>query len=203
MKNLTERTNFEIKEEFFKAHVTKLLTLRLVNEYWKMEKFILPYRDKIFRFVLRMLGNEFDAEDVLQELAIKIWKRREKFSELDNKEAWCMTVARNLSIDKIRNRQKRRHIDISEAYDLSDNNKDPFEQLVSDDTMKVLNKWMAKLPENQRTTLHLREIEGMTYKEIAGICSMSLEQVKSNIFRGRKALKELLEKSVLRQKSMV
>ena len=168
-----------------------------------MEKFIIPYKDKIFRFVLRMVNNEFDAEDIMQELAIKIWKYREKFSELDNKEAWSMTVARNLAIDKIRNRNKRRHMDIDQAFDLSDDSKDPYEKLVAEDTMSVLNKWMSKLPENQREVLHLREIEGMTYKEIAEICDMSLEQVKSNIFRGRKALKELLEKSVLRQRSLV
>lgn len=167
-----------------------------------MEKFIVPYKDKIYRFVLRMVNNEFDAEDIMQELAIKIWKYREKFSKLDNKEAWSMTVARNLAIDKIRNRNKRRHMAIEEAYDLSDSNKDPYEKLASDDTMSILQKWMNQLPENQRTTLHLREIDGMTYKEISEICDMSLEQVKSNIFRARKTLKELLEKSVLRQKSM-
>lgn len=166
-----------------------------------MEKFNIPHKNKIYRFVLRMVGNEFDAQDVMQELAIKIWKYREKFSKLDNKEAWSMTVARNLSIDKIRNKNKRRHIDISEAYDLSDSNRNPYEKLASEDTMDILRKWMDKLPENQRETLHLREIEGMTYKEIAEICDMSLEQVKSNIFRGRKALKDLLEKSVLMKKS--
>lgn len=166
-----------------------------------MEKFIVPNKDKIYRFVLRMVKNEFDAEDIMQELAIKIWKYREKFSELENKEAWSMTVARNLAIDKIRNRNKRRHLDIEDAYDLSDSNKNPHEQLAADDTMSILRDYMNKLPENQRTTLHLREIEGMTYKEIADICEMSLEQVKSNIFRARRALKELLERSVLRQRS--
>jgi RNA polymerase sigma-70 factor (ECF subfamily) len=167
-----------------------------------MEKFIIPHRDKIYRFVLRMVGNEFDAEDVMQDLAIKIWKYRDKFEELDNREAWSMTVARNLAIDKIRNRNKRRHINIEEAYDLSDENRDPYESLVSRDTMQVLKKWMDQLPENQRAPLHLREIEGMTYREIADICDMSLEQVKSNIFRGRRALKELLENSILRKKSL-
>lgn len=166
-----------------------------------MEKFIVPYKDKIYRFVLRMVKNEFDAEDIMQELAIKIWKYREKFSKLENKEAWSMTVARNMAIDKIRNSNKRRHMDIEDAYDLSDSNKNPHEQLASLDTMNILRDYMNKLPENQRSTLHLREIEGMTYKEIAEICEMSLEQVKSNIFRARRALKELLEKSVLRQKS--
>ena len=168
-----------------------------------MEKFIIPYKDKIFRFVLRMVGNTYDAEDVLQELAIRIWQRKDKFSELENKEAWCMTVARNLSIDKIRNRKKRQYTDITEAYDLSDQNRDPYEKLASDDTMALLQKWMAKLPENQRAALHLREIEGMTYKEIADIMEVSLEQVKSNIFRGRQALKDMLTKSVLKRKALI
>ena len=163
----------------------------------------MPYKDKIFRFVLRMVGNEFDAEDIMQELSIKIWKRREQFRELENKEAWCMTVARNMAIDKIRAGKKREYIDVSTAYDLSDDDKNPYEKLASNDTMAMLQKWMAKLPENQRSCLHLREIESMTYKEIAETCDMSLEQVKSNIFRARHILKEMLTKSVMKQRSML
>ena len=168
-----------------------------------MEQFLLPYRDKVYRFVLRMVGNEMDAEDIMQELAIRIWKRREAFKVLENPEAWCMTVVRNLAVDKLRNRKKRQYIEVTEAYDVSDNNRDPYEQVVAEDMMETLRKWMNQLPENQRMTLHLREVEGLTYQEIAEICDMSLEQVKSNIFRGRQALRMLLEKSVLKNYSKV
>jgi RNA polymerase sigma-70 factor (ECF subfamily) len=118
----------------------------MVLNVGKMEKFIIPYKDKIYRFVLRMVNSEFDAEDIMQELAIKIWKNKDKFGQLDNKEAWCMTVARNLSIDKIRNRNKRRHMDIDQAFDLSDDNKNPYEKLVTEDSISILRKCMNKLP---------------------------------------------------------
>lgn len=168
-----------------------------------MEQFIVPYKDKIYRFVLRMLEDHQDAEDIMQELAIKIWKRKERFKEIENKEAWCMTVARNLSIDKLRNRKKRQYTDINEAFDISDNNKTPYDALASSDTMKMLNELLSKLPDKQKETIHLREVEGLTYKEISDICEMSLEQVKSNIFRGRQALKEMLERKVTVKRSMM
>lgn len=61
----------------------------------------LPFKDKLFRFAYNIVGNVQDAEDIMQELLIKIWNRQEQYSGLDNKEAWCMTVTRNLAIDKV------------------------------------------------------------------------------------------------------
>ena len=61
-----------------------------------------PYKDKLYRFALSILHNVYDAEDVMQELLVRIWKKRDEFVELENKQAWCMTVTRNLAIDKIR-----------------------------------------------------------------------------------------------------
>lgn len=168
-----------------------------------MGSIILPFKDKIYRYALRLVGDEMDAEDILQELYIRIWKRKEVYEGLENKEAWCMTVTRNLAIDSIRNSKKRQYTELSGAVGISDKEKNPFEQLAQDDTQALLGEWLKKLPENQREAIHLREIEGMTYKEIAEITKMSLEQVKSNIFRGRIALKALLEKSIEQQKKIL
>ncbi len=168
-----------------------------------MGTIILPFKDKIYRYALRLVGDEMDAEDILQELYIRIWKRKDVYESLENKEAWCMTVTRNLAIDSIRNSKKRQYTELSGATGISDKERNPFEQLAHDDTQAMLGEWLSKLPENQREALHLREIEGMTYKEIAEITKMSLEQVKSNIFRGRLALKALLEKNIEESKKML
>ena len=164
-----------------------------------MEQLIQPYRDKVYRFVLRMVDDEMDAEDIMQELAIRIWKRIDAFRKLENPEAWCMTVVRNLAIDKLRNRKKRQYSDVSAAFDISDTGRDPYEQMVAGDVMDLLRKYLDKLPEMQKLTLHLREVEGMSYQEIAETLGQSLEQVKSHIFRGRQTLKKALEQSVLKQ----
>ncbi|HPK09370.1 MAG TPA: RNA polymerase sigma factor [Saprospiraceae bacterium] len=150
-----------------------------------------PYKDKLYRFALSILHNVYDAEDVMQELLVRIWKKRDEFVELENKQAWCMTVTRNLAIDKIRkNKKTQNNLDISECYNVSDSNATPAELVVRNDEMKKLVKMIDELSENQKTVIHLRDIEGYSYKEISELAGLTLDQVKINLHRGRQALKD-------------
>lgn len=72
-----------------------------------MEDFLLAYKDKFYRYALRLTGDDNDAEDILQELAIKIWESGNEFNKIENKDAWCFSVTRNMCIDKIRSNKKR------------------------------------------------------------------------------------------------
>lgn len=157
-----------------------------------MENFLLAYKDKFYRFALRLTGNPYDAEDVMQELAIKIWKKGKEFEKIENKEGWCMTVTRNLAIDKIRKNKITDHENIETAYKLSSEAKNPEKILESDDLMTKIKKLIASMPENYRTVIQLREIEEMTYKEIAEIMNIDLHKVKVYIFRARKMLQQLI-----------
>ena len=157
-----------------------------------MENFLLAYKDKFYRFALRMTGDSNDAEDIMQELAIKIWKKGEEFEKIENKEAWCMAVTRNLSIDKIRKNKTREHSNIEDAYKVSTDMRSPEKQMESDDIMTKIKKLIASMPENYKTVIQLREIEEMTYKEIAEIMNIDLHKVKVYIFRARKMLQQLI-----------
>ena len=80
----------------------------VINPYMnndKMNALELPFKDKLYRFALNIVGNTFDAEDIMQELMIKIWNRMDQYTLIENKEAWCMTVTRNMCIDKVRNKK--------------------------------------------------------------------------------------------------
>ena len=157
-----------------------------------MEDFLLAYKDKFYRFALRLTGNEYDAEDIMQELAIKIWKKGEDFDKLENKEAWCMSVTRNMAIDKIRHNKVRRHENIETVFNVSSDSKNPETQLESSDTMGKLREIINSLPENYKTVIQLREIEEMSYKEIAKIMNIELDKVKIYIFRARKMLQKMI-----------
>ena len=61
-------------------------------------------KDKMYRLAYRIVGNQFDAEDVVQEVIIKVWNKREHFSTITNQPGWCMTLTRNLAIDKTRSK---------------------------------------------------------------------------------------------------
>lgn len=152
---------------------------------------VLPYKDKLYRFAKSMVGNRFDAEDVVQELLVKVWKKKDQFVDIENKEAWCMTVTRNLSIDKIRSRKKDTS-SIDDYYHISDTNANPSVQLEQRDTLSNVMQLMNQLPEKQRTVMHLRDIEGYTYKEISDMTTLTVDQVKVNLFRARQSLRAKL-----------
>lgn len=159
-------------------------------------KIIDPIKDKLYRYSLRIVKDEMEAEDVVQEVIIKLWKKKEQFAEINNKEAWCMTLTRNLSIDKTRAR-KGQTDSIEDYHHVKDRSRDPYAETKSNDMMKHIMELMDELPENQKSVLHLRDIEGYSYKEISEITTLSVDQVKVNLYRARKAMRDKLTNSNL------
>ncbi len=153
-------------------------------------------KNKLFRFAMSMLRDEAEAEDVVQEVVIKLWKQRDQLDHIQNMEAWTMRLTRNLSIDKIRSKH-RRFEPIDTVIDLKESQPSPAKQLELSDAMEHLKKWIVQLPENQRLVFQLRDIEGMTYKEISETLDMPLSQVKINLFRARQQIRAYLLKNKL------
>jgi RNA polymerase sigma factor (sigma-70 family) len=150
---------------------------------------VLHLKEKLYRFALRILANEIDAEDVVQETFVKVWQKSEQLEGIENKEAWCMTVARNLAIDKIRARKKVMSSDIDGFHFLSDHHPTPDRRMENQESLNLVMDKLNSLPEHQREIIHLRDIEGYTYKEIGEMTGYSEEQVKVNLFRARQKLK--------------
>ncbi len=150
-----------------------------------------PLQNKLYRFSLRIVGNTAEAEDVVQEVLIKMWKKRTELSAYKNLEAWCMTLTRNLSIDKLRSKH-RRTSELQDGLQVVDKSVTPFQHAAYQDTLERVRRLMAELPEKQRMVMQLRDIEGMTYQEIAEALSISMEQVKVNLFRARKQIRAKL-----------
>lgn len=158
----------------------------------KVIREVMKYKDKLYRFALKMLGNDVDAEDVVQEVMVKVWQKSDQLEEIENKQAWCMTVTRNLAIDKIRARKSTTASAIEDYHYISDTR--PTPDIIAEDkeSLSIVMKILDGLPDHQKEIIHLRDIEGYTYKEIAEITSYSEEQVKVNLFRARQKLKHEL-----------
>ena len=151
-----------------------------------------PYKNKMFRYAFSIIGNRFEAEDIVQEAMIKIWKRMDKFSEIENKEAWVITIVRNLAIDKVRSKKKKQTSDINDFFHISDNAPSPDVKLEQKDAVRKVSEIMSSLQDTQREIITLRDIEGYTYQEIADIMDLKVDQVKVYLFRARKILRERL-----------
>ncbi|MEM6966906.1 MAG: sigma-70 family RNA polymerase sigma factor [Bacteroidota bacterium] len=152
---------------------------------------ILPYKNKLYRFALRIVGNAAEAEDVVQEVMIKLWNQREKLHEYSNLEAWCVRMTKNLSIDKTRSKHFKMGI-IPEGFDISTDHYNPHRVAESQDTMTRIKHLINSLPPKQRDVMQLRDIEGMSYKEIEEQLQIPMNQVKVYLFRARKFIKSQL-----------
>jgi RNA polymerase sigma-70 factor (ECF subfamily) len=158
----------------------------------EFQRLFYKMKDKLYRFSIRIVQDSAVAEDVVQEVMIKLWNKREKLAQIENAEGWLMVMTRNLSIDKIRSKHHKTGT-LEAAYHVQDQNIKPDKQAEQSDLMKKIQEAVQFLPENQRMVFHLRDIEGMTYKEISAALDISLEKVKVNLHRARQKLRKQLK----------
>ena len=175
-------------------HINRLAGV--MSTHRDFQQRVLPVRHKLYRFALRILGSVEEAEDVVQEVLIKIWDRRQDMNQYLNMEAWCMKMTKNLSLDRLKaaRRQTQQLSDKVLTFP-APSSESPYMQVAQEDTLEHIHQWIAQLPQKQQMVIQLREIEGYSYQEIAEVLDMSMEQVKVNLFRARKKLREQLEKA--------
>lgn len=150
---------------------------------------ILPLKDKLFRLALRITFDRAEAEDVVQETLIRIWNKRAEWTQFDSIEAYCLTVAKNLAIDRSEKKDAQT-VALTPDMDQSSEASSPYEKLVAKERMALIRRLMDELPEKQRLIMQLRDIEGKSYKEIAAVLKLTEEQVKVNLFRARQKVKQ-------------
>jgi RNA polymerase sigma-70 factor (ECF subfamily) len=158
---------------------------------------VLPASRKIFRYANRLLNNEHDAEDVVQEIWLKLWDKREQLGNIKNMEAFAFRMTRNLCLDKIKLKKPQYFDDREEGayrYDGADHQPDPESSLELKDTMERVNQIIGRLPEQQKTLLQLRDVEGLEYEEIASMTGLEINAIRVNISRARKNVRETIQK---------
>ncbi len=156
------------------------------------------YKDKIFSYALYMVKNKMDAEDISQDVLIRLWKNMGKF-QLPAAGSWIMRTTHNLCIDYLRKDQltKKRSLYIDEDFE----ERIPDEDRLNKPEVTTLNRLtnekiksaIDKLPENLKSVFVLYEIEGFKYKEISEVLDMPINSVKVYILRARKKLQEELK----------
>ena len=152
---------------------------------------VLPLKNELFRLALRITLNRAEAEDVVQETMIKVWNRRDRWDEIESIEAFCLTICRNIALDKMKKAENQNQ-SLEDEHDAPDHSysSNPEEQAEQRDGVELIRRLIDNLPEKQRSVMQLRDFEGKSYKEIAQIMAISEEQVKINIFRARQTIKQ-------------
>jgi len=151
---------------------------------------VYPLKDKIYRLAKRMLEQNEEAEDLVQEVFIRMWKIREKLDEYNSLEALAMVTTKNLCLDKL----KARKFPVESWNDQRRFIENIAEEMRPDhsDLLRGVKEAMNTLTEQSRMIIHLRDIEGYEFEEIAEVMGMEENAVRVALSRARKRIRELL-----------
>jgi len=161
-------------------------------KYFKNE--ILPLKDKLFRYALSYIKNKEEAEDIVQEVFIRLWQKRKSLDKIKNIEAWSMTITRNLTIDKL----KANRLVFKDLHNVEDRIREksnPEELVEQAENLAGIRNIIDSLSEKQKQVIVLRDIEGHTYQEIGDIIGIDQNLVKVTLFRARENVRKKILKT--------
>jgi RNA polymerase sigma-70 factor, ECF subfamily len=153
---------------------------------------VLKYQDRIFNLCLYMLRDTHDAQDAAQDCFIKACRALQDFSPDASLYTWLYRIAMNTCLDSRRKRSRVRTDNHSTLEDMPSPQPSPEKLYESKEISVAVRGALQQMPEKLRTTIVLREIEGLSYEEIAEILDISSGTVKSRISRAREELRRLL-----------
>ncbi len=163
------------------------------------EELIKRHQSAVVGTVAKMLGNTSEAEDISQQVFIRLWKSAPRYKPTAKFTTFLFTITRNLVFNETRRRSRKKEYSIDEREDdfhlqtpdiqtLS-----PDEGMLQRELQSAVDEAIANLPEKQRLAVILRRYEGMPYEEIGRVLDLSIPAVKSQLFRARNALRDALQ----------
>ena len=154
------------------------------QETFKTSVFV--HKDKLYRFARRILISDDEAFDVVQEILMKLWEKRDSLIEVDNIEAYAMRMVNYECINRLRKFDVRENYKNTTQINLSIQEE---QQEIKPIILNLINQ----LPEKQRKVMHLKDVEELEIKEIAEILEMEENAIRVNLMRARQKVREQLE----------
>lgn len=162
------------------------------------QNFLSKNQDRIFSYAMYMLRNREDAEDVTQEVFVKMWRNWDDIQK-EKREPWILKVTHNYCIDMLRKKHspKKSWSTLEEKHTAKlsiENSITPEKQLEMTETQKAILVAMSDMPDKMRSMMLLHYYQGEKFETIAEMMDMSLSAVKTSMHRGRKQLKSTIER---------
>lgn len=149
------------------------------------------YKDKLTNFVFYFLKDEEHSEDIVQETFIRLYEKKHYYKEIAKFSTWIYTIARNLANTELRKKSRTKIMYLSQMsnykkdYDLKSSDPELNKNIENEFLMKEIHAAIDKLPENYKSAIILRDIQGLDYEQISNIIGVPLGTVKSRINRAR------------------
>ena len=197
---LLDNSNTKIKEKGVRKTPTdeELIAKFQNGDIYAFEKIVSRYKDPLLNFVYNYLGNRIDAEDVIQETFLRVFKNKHLYRNIAKFSTWIYTIAGNLAKTELRRRKRRRVLSLSQMgydnkdYDVPDVFSSPERIVQSDMKEKEIRKEIDDLPLKFREVVILRDVQEFSYEEISEILKIPIGTVKSRVNRGRLRLQKRL-----------
>jgi RNA polymerase sigma-70 factor, ECF subfamily len=156
------------------------------------------HQNTVVGTVAKMLGNVHDAEDISQQVFLRIWRNAKRYRPDAKFTTYLFTITRNLVFNETRRRGRKKEVSAEEReenphYQLEDRaDRRPDAEMLQAELRDAVDAAIASLPENQRMAVIMRRYDQLSYEEIAKVLHLSLPAVKSLLFRARGMLRESL-----------
>lgn len=180
-------------------HVSLMLKVKEGNVA-AFEELVEIHQTAVVGTVAKMLGSPNDAEDIAQQVFIRIWKSAKRYEPQAKFTTWMFTITRNLVFNEVRRRQRKPTVSVEEREEEShktvedEQSSRPDDEVLQNELEKAVDDAIQQLPEKQRMAVVLRRYEEMPYEDIGKVLKMSVPAVKSLLFRARTQLKQSLDK---------
>ena len=159
---------------------------KLYDRFWK----------KIYSVAIQYVKSSQTAQDIVQDVFIKVWIKREELPSIRNFNDWLFIIARNMIISDLRKKTPRYGLEISETTALKEDSLLPDQQLAFKETGKFISEAIAKLPPRQKQVYQLSRTEHLNYKEIAGMLDISSNTVREHVTQALKSIRNYLKEKL-------
>lgn len=156
------------------------------------ESLLRPHLDRLYRLAYRFTGSVDDAEDLVQELCVRLYPRLAELRKLDNAAPWLARALHNLFVDQVRRAGRSPVEAVEDLPEVPSPAAGPEDETVRELTLGRIEAALERLPAEQRAVLAWHDIEGYTLEELADSRDLPLGTLKSRLHRARAALKRLL-----------
>lgn len=154
------------------------------------------YSDRIYSIIVRMIDNRDDIMDIMQNTFLKTYRNLDRFREESSLYTYMVSVAINETRQHIRKRSKDIFVDVNEDILTDYSHPSVEETVIRAMNRDMLNSALQELPHKYREAIILKDIEGMSMKDISTVLNISIGAVKTHLHRGRLLLKELMENKI-------
>jgi len=162
---------------------------------------IARHQGRVYNHALRLMGSTQDAEEVLQDTFLQVYRNLDRFEERSRFSTWVYRIATNEALMRLRRASRKREVFVEDTTgdewwgdDVREFARSPLDDLLDQEVRERLREELAKLPEEYRVVFTLRDIEGLSNAEVADVLGISVAAVKSRLHRSRLHLRDRLSR---------